>query len=184
MLDVIQNKYIANYNAYTNTVSAIIQIMLYKRSYLGLLFTRLWLISILSTFIACNSKPAENDTAKLPSVGPKEYEEVSIINLIATPERYHDKRIRITGYLNLIYENDAVYLHKEDYDMAIGKNCVGLIITTEVRNSAHYQSCNNKYVFVEGTFNMDAGNLGSFTGALDSIARIGIKRTNSKITSK
>lgn len=144
----------------------------------------IWVIILLFAFMGCNSKPRQNNTVKLSSVGIKEYEEVSIINLIATPEKYHGKRVRVIGYLNLVYENDAVYLHKEDYDMSIGKNCVGLIITTEVRNSANYQNCNNKYIFVEGTFNMNAGNKGSFNSALDSIAKIDVKRTNSTIAHK
>lgn len=137
-----------------------------------------FLLSFLAT--GCNTAPLQsnNNATKLPSYGPKEYEEVSIINLITTPERFHGKRVRITGYLDLQYENDAVYLHKEDYDMDISKNRIGLIITTETRNSTHYQDCNHKYVFVEGTFNMHAGNMGSFNSSLDSIARLEVKRVN------
>ena len=37
---------------------------------------------------------------------------VSLIRLIANPEKYHGKKIQVTGYINLEFEGDAIYLHK------------------------------------------------------------------------
>jgi hypothetical protein len=39
-------------------------------------------------------------------------EEVSLIQLIATPERYHGKFVEVIGYMNLEFEGNAIYLHK------------------------------------------------------------------------
>jgi hypothetical protein len=130
------------------------------------------------TFTGCNSspsKPATKDTALNKSgLQPEQYEEVSIINLIATPERYNNKLVRIVGYLNMEYENDAVYMHKEDYDLKISKNCIGVEIPRATRYNQHVKDCNKKYVFVEGVFNMNRANEGSFNSSITNINRLEI----------
>jgi len=52
----------------------------------------------------------------------EEYLEVSLIKLIATPEKYNGKRIQVIGYLHLEFEGNAIYLHKEDEEAGLSKN--------------------------------------------------------------
>ncbi len=42
---------------------------------------------------------------------------ISLINLIATPERYHGKWVRVQGVANFEFEGNALFLHKEDYKL-------------------------------------------------------------------
>jgi hypothetical protein len=124
----------------------------------------------------CNAPPKQKtegkDSNKINLSQSKQYNEVSIINLIATPKKYNGKLVRVMGYLNMKYENDAIYLHKEDYDLKLYKNSVGVEILRQVRDEEYYKKCNNKYVFVEGTFNMNRANEGTFNSSIVNITRI------------
>ena len=55
-----------------------------------------------------------------PKGGPDSgVEDVSMIQLIANPQVYDNKRVRITGFLHLEFEGDAIYLHREDFSYAL-----------------------------------------------------------------
>jgi hypothetical protein len=45
--------------------------------------------------------------------------DVSMVQLLATPERFHGKRVRFTGFVHLAFEGNGIYLHKEDFDHGI-----------------------------------------------------------------
>jgi hypothetical protein len=125
-------------------------------------------------FCSCNTSPHTSyvDTTAKSIVSPKLYEEVSIISLLATPDKYNGRAVRIIGYLNMEYENDAIYFHEEDYLHKISKNCIGVEIHKQDRQLSHYQSCNKKYVFVEGIFDMNRKNTGSFDCSIINIKRL------------
>jgi hypothetical protein len=95
-------------------------------------------------------------------------ESVSIINLIATPEKYYDKRIKITGYMITEFEGTAIYLTREDYDNRIYKNSVFLLIG----KGSDYQFYNKEYVTLNGTFIKGNGHMGLFSGMLEDISNI------------
>lgn len=46
----------------------------------------------------------------------------SLVKLIANPEVYNGKTVQIIGYLNLEFEGNAVYLHREDYENGLTGN--------------------------------------------------------------
>lgn len=121
---------------------------------------------------SCNTSPSNSKPASNPAVT---YEPVSIIRLISTPEKYDRKKVLIKGFLNLEYENDVVYLHREDYENNIGENSIGIIIKGEERSSPQYQKLNHKYVFVEGIFDKDQQGMLGFRGAIDSISRLNVE---------
>ena len=97
---------------------------------------------------------------------------VSIVRLIATPEKYHEKRIQVTGYMNLEFEGDAIYLHKEDYDKGLTKN--GFWVTfSDTLDKKEINKLNKSYVLIEGTFNATRhGHMGLFGGEIYEITRI------------
>src|SRR5947209_18694060 len=49
-------------------------------------------------------------------------EEVSLIQLIANPQAYDGKTVRIIGFLHLEFEGNVIYLHNEDFRYGIEKN--------------------------------------------------------------
>ena len=97
--------------------------------------------------------------------------EVSMIQLIATPERFDGKAIRLIAYLNLEFEGDALYLHREDFDKGNSKNAVSLLLNDQQTRSA--QKLSRGYVLVEGVFSSnDRGHFGMFSGSVQRVTRI------------
>jgi hypothetical protein len=104
----------------------------------------------------------------LDIVGP-----VSIINLIATPEKYHGKKIQIIGYLHLEFEGDAIYLHKEDYVNGISENGLWVNFSDKLTRKKKPNDYSDNYVIILGTFNKDGhGHMGLFNGTMDNIIRL------------
>jgi len=52
--------------------------------------------------------------------------EVSLINLIATPEQYDGKLVRVIGVGEVKFESNGLYFSKDDYKKVITKNAVWL----------------------------------------------------------
>lgn len=99
--------------------------------------------------------------------------DVSIIRLIATPEAYDGKPVRVIGYARIVFEGSAVYIHAEDDKRSIAKNGVWLDIGKTGLNK--YRSMDGKYVLIEGRF--DAKNNGhhdAFSGTIENINRFEI----------
>ncbi len=99
---------------------------------------------------------------------------VSMVNLISTPDKYHNKMIILEGFMVLEFESDAMYLSEEDAKHAISKNGIWLSIDYKNENKIlEYYKHNKSYVLVEGIF--DANSLGHgalFSGTLKEISRI------------
>ena len=99
---------------------------------------------------------------------------VSMINLIAAPDKFHNKTVILEGFLVLEFEGDAIYLSEEDAKHAISKNGIWLSIDYKNENKIlEYYKHNKSYVLVEGIF--DAKSLGHgalFSGTLKEISRI------------
>jgi hypothetical protein len=78
---------------------------------------------------------------------------VSILQLIATPEKFDGKPVAVIGFLGLDNEADLIYLSKEDYENVVLMNAIWVDKTEDMRkNSEHL---NLKYVRIEGTFQSD-----------------------------
>jgi len=102
---------------------------------------------------------------------------VSLVRLIATSERYHERKVQVEGFMNLEFEGDAIYLHKEDYERGLTKN--GFWVTfSDKLDRKEINKLNKGYVLIEGTFNKDrCGHMGLFGGEIYEITRI-IRRGN------
>lgn len=97
---------------------------------------------------------------------------VSIVRLIATPERYHDRKVQVTGFVNLEFEGEAIYLHKEDYEKGLTKNGFWITFSNKL-DRKEINKLNKGYVLIEGTFNKDRhGHMGLFGGEIYEITRI------------
>ena len=104
----------------------------------------------------------------LDIVGP-----VSIVNLIATPEKYDGKKIQIIGYLHLEFEGDGIYLHKDDFTNAITANGQWVNFSEKLIKKKNIKDYSDNYVIILGTFNKDSkGHMGLFNGTMDDIVRL------------
>ena len=108
-----------------------------------------------------------------PKGGPDEMvPEVSLIQLIANPAIYDNKRIRIIGFLDLQFEGNAIYLHREDFYHAISKNALWIALPKDITRQ-QIKLINDHYVICTGRFKADDhGHMGMFSGEMADITRL------------
>ena len=93
---------------------------------------------------------------------------VGMVQLLAQPEKYDGKFIRVEGFLRLEFEGNALYLHREDYTIGLTKNGVWV----DMSESPERLKLNMHYVLIEGVFNAkDHGHLGLWSGSIEKISR-------------
>ena len=95
--------------------------------------------------------------------------EVSIFQLLARPEVFDGKRVRVAGYVHLEFEGNGIYLHREDEQRSLLRN--GLWVDFS-QGATMSEQCQDRYVIVEGTFRArHHGHLGLWGGAITDITR-------------
>jgi hypothetical protein len=77
-------------------------------------------------------------------------EQVSILQLIVTPERYDGKRVQVEGFLHLEFEGNALYLSENDYDHHLHKNALWVRRNSMINE--RFDKLNSRYVILIGTF--------------------------------
>lgn len=98
--------------------------------------------------------------------------DVSLVNLIASPARYHGKTVRVVGVLVLAPERNALYLHREDMENHISLNAIWLSLNPDGSDRS-YRGLSGRYVFVEGRFDQTfKGHWGRYSGSIRDITRI------------
>lgn len=97
--------------------------------------------------------------------------DISMINLVAAPQQFDGKLVRVRGYLNIEFENIELYLHKEDCVQGLTKNGVWLDLNKDARKK--FDSSKLHYVFVEGVVDSSHfGHMGATSATLTKIQRI------------
>lgn len=100
-----------------------------------------------------------------------EVRDVSMIQLIANPQQYDGSPIRLIAFLNLEFEGNALYLHREDYEKSNSSNAIWITLTDKQENSL--KKLSGGYVLVEGIFrSKERGHLDMFSGSIERIKRI------------
>jgi hypothetical protein len=98
---------------------------------------------------------------------------ISIVQLIATPEKYDGKVVLVMGFLRLEFEGDAIYLHEDDYRHGISKN--GLMVVRNAKIDGMADKLNLQYVVLGGTFDAsNHGNMGLNSGTITNVTFAGI----------
>lgn len=99
------------------------------------------------------------------SAAAQEQPTISLVTLVAMPERYHGKPVVVSGFMYLQREHNALYIGKSDFQHGALKNAVYLQITNDLFE--HVYRLNGCYVVVSGTFDgKNTGHLGLFSGEL------------------
>lgn len=97
--------------------------------------------------------------------------DVSIVQLLATPEKYDGKLVRVIGVGNLEFEGNYLSLNKEDYAYSAG-NSIWIELGEKAISYDEAKEYNGKYVIVEGFFDKnDRGHLDMFCGSIKNISR-------------
>jgi len=103
-----------------------------------------------------------------------QYESVSLVRLIANPDKYHNRKVRIIGVAHLEFETNGVYLTKEHCEERIHKNGLWIESDYEALKTTEDKlaSYNGKYVLMEGVFDKNCtGHFGMWSGGLVKISR-------------
>ena len=120
-------------------------------------------------FLFCQN-PALSDPKDSPSAEPQD---VSMVQMIANPEKFDGHRVRIIGFVKLEFEGNAIYLHQEDFDHGMTRNGLWLNISEDIRTRS--KEFDGHYCLIEGKFNAGAkGHLGMFSGSIEDINRFQI----------
>ena len=95
---------------------------------------------------------------------------VTLVQLIANPEKFDGKLIRVIGFLRLEFEGDVLYLHREDYEHAILGDGIWVDVTPEMTKQK--ETLNMHYVLLEGIFSSgERGHMGMWSGSIKRIRR-------------
>jgi hypothetical protein len=101
----------------------------------------------------------------------QEPEFVSMVSLLSTPHLYEGHFVRVIGFLGIEFENDALYLHQEDYRYSISKNSLALRLSESER--AKFKDLNSHYVVLEARMYANGPEAaGMWSGALGKITRL------------
>jgi hypothetical protein len=96
---------------------------------------------------------------------------VSLIQLIANPAAYNSKKVRVIGFLRLEEEGNALYLHREDFEMGLMNNAIWIDPPRDI-SKAQTELVNNQYVICEGVFRAGASGNGAFLGRINRVTRL------------
>jgi hypothetical protein len=103
--------------------------------------------------------------------------ELSMVQIIADPKRYHGKAVRVCGFLHVSFEHSAIYLSREDANYLITRNGLWVSSSVNARDSKgmgiRSEFFDRKYVLVEGIFDMEShGHLGAWPGTIRDVWRV------------
>jgi hypothetical protein len=95
----------------------------------------------------------------------------SLVQLLATPERFDGKLVQVVGYVHLEFEGNQICLHREDVRVHLSRNCLWLV-PPELSADARSQA-SDRYNIVIGRFNARSkGHMGLFSGAIEEVSRL------------
>ena len=108
-----------------------------------------------------------------PKPGPDDaVRDVSLIELIAQPEKFDGRRVRFIGFLSVLFEGEAVYLHRQDFDQGISRNAVWIDIPADMTPQQRGE-VGMRYVICVGVFRSSFhGHMDMFSGAVTNVERL------------
>lgn len=119
--------------------------------------------------VACSG--GDTPLPQVHAATAQEAQDVSLVQLIANPNQYHGKLVRVIGFCRLEFEGNVLYLHREDFEHSISKNGVWLQVGWPVPDNRRAMS--DEYVIVEAVFDaQQKGHFGMFSGSLGEIKRL------------
>ena len=99
-----------------------------------------------------------------------EVHDVSIIQLIAAPKDYAQKKVSVVGFLNIGFESDSIWFHEEDFKRRLVSNGLGIRAEPEIRK--RLEKLSGQYVIIEGDVDVTFADAVAVAGFRISITRI------------
>lgn len=98
-----------------------------------------------------------------------------MVQLLAHPDKYHGEMVRVTGYLHVKFEDNCLYLSKDDADRLNGKQgfWVSFSESAQLQPKQDLAKFDCQFVLIDGVFDRDMhGHMGAAAGHLDKVSRI------------
>lgn len=93
---------------------------------------------------------------------------VSMIELIANPDKFDGQRVIVSGFVRSEFEGNGLYFHEEDYRHGLRENAVGLSLAP--KDVIQAKDWNLKYCTVIGTYHaVPAGYFSLWSGSLSQV---------------
>ena len=149
--------------------------MKHKKQIITIVFSVLITLAIVFTVLLgiklFKNKCVESGYDETPNSANQYAKKVTMIQLIATPERYDGQLVRVIGVGNLEFEGDCISLSKEDLKYSVG-NSIWIELGEKALSYEEAQRYNGEYVIIEGVFDKDdCGHMGMFCGSIKNISR-------------
>src|SRR5262245_8395367 len=108
-----------------------------------------------------------------PGSSPRQPLSVSLLQLIATPDAFEGKYVRVHGFVRIEHEGTAIYLHREDSEHMLTKNGLWLAASDGVAEGSKEAQVQDRYALIEGRFTAKTqGHLGLWSGSIEDITRM------------
>jgi hypothetical protein len=108
-----------------------------------------WIVALLALPLCLAGQQAVSQGETHKSSGDTKPVSVGMVALLATPQKYEGKIVRTVGFMCVEFENDALYLHEEDYHHGLHQNSFALRLSQSQRKE--FKGLSLKYVLIEGT---------------------------------
>ena len=133
---------------------------------------RLFAIALVCIVLMSAPKVPAQQAGYYPSGGADEAPQVSLIKLIANPQAYNHKIVRLIGYLHLEFEGNAIYLHQDDFEHGIYENSIWINLPKDI-SQVQIKAVNDHYVICTARFIASQhGHMGMFSGELEDVRRL------------
>jgi len=108
-----------------------------------------------------------------PGSTPQQPLALSLFQLIATPDVFEGKYVRVFGFVRIEHEGTALFLHREDADHMLTKNGLWLAVNDAPAEGSKEAQVKNRYALIEGRFTAKkTGHMGLWSGSIDEITRM------------
>ena len=94
----------------------------------------------------------------------------SLVTLIAQPGSNKAQKVQVAGFLVLVFEGNALYLHMEDYKEGLTRNAVRVSLSPE--QTKQYQGLSGNYVWIEASFLKRPNSEDILSGSLFNVREI------------
>ena len=101
---------------------------------------------------------------------------VSLVQLIASPEKFDGKSVIIEGVINLEFEGNAVYMTKEHWKHS--GYSFGIWLEADDKLARGWRWANGLYCVLKGTFKADdRGHMGLWMGSLTDVLILDLRES-------
>jgi hypothetical protein len=114
--------------------------------------------------------PAEGEK---PGSSPQQPLSVSLLQLIATPDAFDGKYVRVFGFVRIEHEGTSIYLHHEDSEHSLYKNGLWIVCAETAAEGSKEAQVKDRYALIEGRFAANKkGHRGLWSGSIEDITRM------------